>query len=213
MIYIFHNQLNKLLERILKKYNSLDIIIGGDFNTDLMIETPKSISLLDLMREHNFNQYVKNPTRITNITATCLDLVFSNCNKNKINVSVQDFGFSDHLGTRIKINEALNSKNKPIEWKTKKSIFNKQFMNHFKTELKAINWTELLTINTNRTLNENYEIFNNILSEILDRCIPKKVIKLNVNKKYNWLSRGIKTSCRNKRLLKPLVTQTVIIQY
>lgn len=36
------------------------MITGGDFNTDLMEETPKSISLLDLMREYNLMNMLKN---------------------------------------------------------------------------------------------------------------------------------------------------------
>lgn len=76
----------------------------------------------------------------------------------------------------------------------------------FKLKLREINWNDVIT--TDKNINENYEAFNEILINILNQCIPLRKYKLQSNFNKYWLTKGIKQCCKNKRLLKILITKT-----
>lgn len=72
---IFYEQLEKLLKLLDKKDKSKFIILGGDFNVDYLVNTKHKRQLSNLMVSYNYRQHVKEPTRITENTSTCLDLI------------------------------------------------------------------------------------------------------------------------------------------
>ncbi|KAF9799073.1 hypothetical protein SFRURICE_008583 [Spodoptera frugiperda] len=68
--------------------------------------------------------------------------------------------------------------------------------------LKTVNWNNIMPKDQN--MNENYKAFHDTLTNILNKSIPIRRIKIkNTYKKY-WLTKSIKISCKNKRLLKTL---------
>lgn len=198
---IFMNQFKKILDYIQMKFYKKKIIIGGDFNTNILQNTKESKSLLNLMLEYNFQQHIKVPTRITKNSSTCLDLIFTNF-INNVSSSVQEFGFSDHNGTIVHLENTnvLQINSKSTFWYIHKRIYNNKNINKFKTNLQKIDWEKYILQNKN--INDNYNTLNCILYDILEYCIPKKRIKINYSNKKSWLTRGIKISCKNKRLLK-----------
>lgn len=63
-------------------------------------------------------------------------------------------------------------------------------------------------IKQDRNVNENFNCFNGSLQKILNHCIPKKKLKINLNPRKSWLTVGIKKSCQHKSLLKILTSQS-----
>lgn len=200
---LFYKQLEKILNYINKKYSKYEIVIGGDFNTDILKKNTKSCKLLDFMLEYGLKQYINSPTHISKTTSTCIDLIFSN-NKN-LQTSVEDFGFTYHLGTVVQITLHTLSKNNDI-WYMKKRMFNNKNMNKFKSVLQNINWQYI--IKTNQNINENYKALHDTLLCTLNQCIPKVKVKLKHHNKKHWLTVGIKRSCKNKRQLKMLINKS-----
>lgn len=98
---VLYQQLNKILKYIMTKYSKLNIIIGGDFNINILSDGPKSNQFLNLMQEYKLTQHVKSATRITLKTATCLDLIFTNFIYKDMYATVDELGFSDHNGTTL----------------------------------------------------------------------------------------------------------------
>lgn len=194
---IFYEQLKQMLTFVHHKYQRSNVIIGGDFNINTLKNNVKSTQLIELMLQYKFCQYIKQPTHITPTSSTCLDLIFTNMDKNKFYTSVEELGFSYHLGTVIHLT-LPHSKN--ITWRIKKRFFNEKNIDKFKTELQNINWQTLITpINS---INDNYKLFNNTLQQILNKCIPKRDFKIKNKNKKPWLTVGIKRSCHHKRMLK-----------
>lgn len=202
---IFYNQLIKLLTLLVAKYKSMNIVIGGDFNVNILENNSNSTRLINQMLEYNFRNYINEATRVTNSTSTCLDLIFTNFQKNLLTTQICDYGFSDHKGVILKIIQISNLKIRQT-WTTKKRQFNKQSMNLFQKEINSIDWNK--QIDRNKNVNENYRAFNKIMTETLNLCIPKKLHKIKSKQNHKWLTRGIKTSCRNKRNLKILTSYT-----
>lgn len=202
---IFFNSLTNLLQHVKTKYLRKHVIIGGDFNIDMLVTSMLRSDLIDLMKSYNFHQHIKEATRITETSSTCLDLIFTNFNVKKENISVHEYGLSDHRGTTIQI--PTNHNNARTTWSVKKRIFNDQNINNFILELNKVDFHKLMT--REKTLNENYMAFQSILTSILNKTIPLKNVKIKLNsKKKTWLTKGIKQSCKNKRLLKLLVNKT-----
>lgn len=83
---IFYNSLEKLLKIINLKNGKNKLLIGGDFNINVMKTSTQTQQLLELMNQFNFKQLVTQPTRITNTTSTCIDLLFSNFQTHKTNI-------------------------------------------------------------------------------------------------------------------------------
>lgn len=171
---ISFKQLKQILTYINNKYSTRNIIIGGDFNINILENNLKTNAFLDLMLEYKFQQHIKQATRISPTISTCLDLIFTNFNNDKLDVTVEELGFSDHCGTIIHLE--IPEKNKKITWSCKKRIFNIKNMQLFKSKLSTLKWKEILSLNKN--INENYDALMIKLSNILDECIPLRKIKL-----------------------------------
>ena len=75
------------------------IVICGDFNIDLLIESQVKNRLLNLFQSFNLIHLYCEPTRITSTTATCIDNVFVNCDI--IERSIINYLTSDHCGQMV----------------------------------------------------------------------------------------------------------------
>lgn len=197
---IFIKQLKQILKYINNKHSKSHVIIGGDFNINLIDNNLKTNQFLDLMREHKFTQHIKAPTRVTPTTSTCLDLIFTNFSDYSFYTTVDELGLSDHSGTIIHLNLTINSN--IITWYSKSRKYTLANMKKFKSNISDINWLTILSPDNN--LNLNYQRFHSVLTKILNECIPIRKQSLRHRRNNCWLSVGIKVSCRNKRLLKIL---------
>ena len=101
---VFYKQLKLILKYINNKYSKLNIIIGGDFNINILSDNLKSNQFINLMQEYKFTQYVNSPTRITPNTASCIDLIFTNFKWKDMHATVEELGFSDHNSTILHLN-------------------------------------------------------------------------------------------------------------
>lgn len=183
------------------KYFKHNIILGGDFNIDVFQRNPKTNKFLNLMLEHRLNQHVNSPTHINTNTTTCIDLLFTNfINKNNICLTVENYGFSDHMGVELQVKISKNKQN--ITWYIDKRLFTDKNINKYKSKVQNINWLNIL--NPHKNINQNYNSFHDTLINALNQCIPKRAIKLKQTKNKHWLTKGIRCSCKNKRLLKIL---------
>lgn len=209
---LFYEKLEIILNYINNKFSKYKVIIGGDFNTDMLQKNTKNNTskrnkknkLSNLMLQYKFQQQINCPTRITKTTSTCLDLIFLNFNTDNLSTTVQELGLSDHSGTIIHLN--LPKQAKQTIWYTEKRQFNTKNIEDFRQQLALHDWINIFKVD--KDINYNYNTFHNTLINILDNCIPKKVTKLKTCYKKHWLTVGIKKSCYNKRLLKFHITRS-----
>lgn len=131
-------------------------------------------------------------------------LIFTNFSDQNLCAAVNDLGFSDHLGTSITI--SLPTQAKHNIWYLEKRLFNDMNIKEFKTKITVVNWCE--KINITKSVNENYQIFIDTLTGVLDECIPKLRLKIKHNNRKPWLTVGLKVSCKNKRLLRILTIRS-----
>lgn len=200
---MFEVQLEELLKLLINKYCKKKVIIVGDLNVNFLNSSNQTKRMTELFKRFNFIQNIKEPTRITRTSSTCLDIVFTNFNTQQLTINVRELGLSDHKGVEIAVPISLTTQSQTFL--TRKRIFSRKNISLFKLQLQCVDWSRVIAADKN--VNQNYNAFHDQLLKILDYCIAKKVVSLRKKKIKPWLSTGLKVSCRNKRLLKLLILQ------
>ena len=128
--------LKSLTERLTKEYNK-EVILLGDFNTDLIKLNSKANAseFLDIICCSNLLPHITSPTRLTSKSHTLTDNIFSNINEECTSGNIINT-ISDYLGQFLIILNCSYSSN------SKKEIFQRDFKNfkeqNFLSNLKRI---------------------------------------------------------------------------
>ena len=78
-------------------FTSVEFHVCGDFNINYLDKkSPGYKSLQQLMNAFNLTQLIKDPTRVTETSSTCIDLFLTNRNEIALSAGVVPFGASDH---------------------------------------------------------------------------------------------------------------------
>lgn len=133
---VFYDRLNKMLNFVNNKFPRFNVVIGGDFNTDVLKNNPKTMKLLESMLEFRLTQHIKQATHHTATSSTCLDLIFTNLNKTLFYTSIEQLGFSNHSGTILHLK--LPKLTHQITWTKTMRLFNSKNVILFKNTLKNI---------------------------------------------------------------------------
>jgi hypothetical protein len=108
-INIFFEKLSILLNITNDDMKAKNTLIVGDFNIDLLKDSPNKKKLLDLMNCVNLNPIVVCPTRYTNCSESCIDHAYSDIDE--INFAPVKSELSDHDGQMMSISYQQNDCN------------------------------------------------------------------------------------------------------
>lgn len=153
-----------------------NLLICGDFNINWLTNSTSKKKLYECLNDLNLIQIVDKPTRITENTATLIDLCITNDKTFSIEIR-SDLNISDHETLLIK-SEKISSK--PNSFKTVNKIENYDsalFQNYL---LYGCNWSMCPYVD----LTERAQI----LIQNLKKCINKFVVKktINITEKCMW---------------------------
>jgi hypothetical protein len=70
--------------------------LSGDFNIDIASSNANGELFEELLLCYGFDFLLREPTRITSHSQTCIDNIISNKNKKEFSLSVVELGLSDH---------------------------------------------------------------------------------------------------------------------
>lgn len=189
----------KMVETILNNlYNvNINFIICGDLNINYLDNNCKKKQQLDtLLATFNLTSVINFPTRVQNEVATAIDNIFLDVSKNNnYNVYPHINGLSDHDAQIIKFKnlniQGLNNTTQIIR------NFNKYSIANFKLKLSFEMWEDIFGATDVNTMFNN---FLNTYLRIFYSSFTKRKIKSKPNV-HEWLTTGIRISCRNKRNL------------
>ena len=141
-----------------------ETIIMGDLNVDYLKQNNHSIK--NIFQLNGFCQLIKTPTRVTETTATLIDVIFTNKKHNISHNTVIAAGFSDHdlIACVRKMN---NIKHKPETIRCRN--FKNYNIDQINNDLLNKKWDHVY--NTNSP-NEALLYFNSFLKETLDNYAP-----------------------------------------
>ena len=173
--------LNNLV-KFIPNLDTLDLVIGGDFNIDFSRSRKENtIKLKHFSTKHNLTQHIKDPTRPIDSEAT-IDLIFSKCNHVKY-AGVLPWNLSDHIPVFISI-----KKDKAIFEKTE---FTGRYYRNFNQQtfldmIRRKNWEAFYNIDNPDINRKRDMLYKNIL-DVLDALIPVKKIKFKKSKP-EWMA-------------------------
>ena len=177
------NNINPILDL------NIPIFLGGDFNVDMLAN--RAGHLGNLLTRLNLENVVKEPTRITDTSATCIDLFVTNRLNFILDVRVLPNFCSDHCPVKIEVSMKI-SKQKSYKRKIRK--YEQADFASISNELESRNWSALFE---NNSVNENYSQFLNILNETCDKYIPSKVVVIRPDDKP-FMNSSIRKAIRKR---------------
>jgi hypothetical protein len=172
---------------------NIELIICGDINVDYLHNHNRKQQLDMLLATYNLASIVNFPTRNVNGSSTAIDNFFDLSRNYIIKPLIN--GMSDHDAQLLVMENVIV----PAQELTTQYIrnFNDNNIQDFLFQSSTENWEDIFAGN-----NLNI-IFNNFLDtylKIFNTCFTKR--KLHPLYKYNpWITKGIKKSCYNKRIL------------
>ena len=169
---MFYDELEEAL--ISSGSTERETIIIGDLNTDVGdITVPTYKDYSKFSKCLGLTQIITEPTRVTEKTATTIDLILVTDKKNISQSGVIKYGLSDHYlihCTRKKYREKFSGH---------KTIRGRSFKNYseekFRAELEKENWDKVIQANE---VNEAWSTFKSKFSKIADSMAPSREVRV-----------------------------------
>ena len=158
-----------------------DVFIIGDLNINFFDKKDKSIQMFNnSLKQKGFLQYIKEPTRITATTSTCIDLCYTNSNI-VARAMVCNVSLSDH-------ELILITRKKGPTIRERDAFFGRSYRNfdieNFKRLLSDHDWNELNNMNSPDL---KWAYFHSVINGILDNLCPIKKFKIS-KVKQPWIT-------------------------
>lgn len=177
-------------------FEKSDVIILGDLNVNTMPNSkqPKKNkkSLLNFMRTFDLTQLIKEPTHITDISRSLIDLIIVNNEHRIVKSGVVPVPLSDHYLVFCIIKVGVLNKSKPrlIEYRSYKN-FN---ANEFNNDLRNVPWH---VIENENNVDDALLTWNKLFSEVADDHAPirKRRIK---GTPLPWMNNKIRDSMQKR---------------
>lgn len=195
----FIEQIEKLVNYAYQHYFNYRIVIAGDFNLNLYESNNQTKLFIDLMNSFNLTQTIFNATRVTEGSSTLIDNIFCNLTSDLeatgyvLNTALCDHHAQVLCMDGVDIFQSNSGKNNFIL----KRVISENKIGHFRRELQNVDWTSVYEFND---VDNAYNAFLNILKNHFNQIFVFKKINITKQRK-SWISTGIRTSCRNKRIL------------
>uniref|UniRef100_A0A8D9BK78 Endonuclease/exonuclease/phosphatase domain-containing protein n=1 Tax=Cacopsylla melanoneura TaxID=428564 RepID=A0A8D9BK78_9HEMI len=192
-------------EQVLTKLRAYKyLVVCGDFNVNLLLDTKQSSDFLSLLKMFNLTPSVSCPTRITTRTATCIDNILINFSPNiLLNKDTNIFsGLGDHKHAQVIVFEVHNPKStERVVLRT----FNPQQISSF-TE--ALSCTDFSPVYRRDNVNDQLSHFYSIFLFLFNSHFPYKLLSVGGPKRKPWITKGIIISSAKKRSLFSLGLQS-----
>lgn len=187
----FFEQLEKvLLKTCLSKKK---VILCGDFNIDILKNNKTTIEFQNLLLYFNLTLELKQPTRLN--SKTCIDNFAHNISRN-CHTKIIDLALSDHTAQTLKVPVKKTCKFK--YWYITRRNYSNENIFKFKNHLQNLTFSDIyLTNNPNKA----FDYFHELFTLIYKLCFPIQKIKITVDKKQKWITRGIKLASKKQRQL------------
>ena len=189
----FENVINRL------DHDDKELIILGDLNCDLLTSRREhhTKQLLNISEEFQLHQLIHEPTRITEKSATLLDVIYTNNPDRILNSGVIHCGISDHSLIYVIRKTSLR-----LRLGKHKYVTNRNFKNFdadaFNEDLKNLSWHEILSMKDANTM---WTKWKTLFLTVLERHAPHKMRRVK-HKQMPWMSAELKKLINEKHKMK-----------
>lgn len=170
-VQVFFDVLDDVLDFIRARYDCR-VVMAGDYNIDYLETSryPQHRRMLkDFAASHGFAILVKEPTRVTNESESCLDNILLDMQSQSSNLKIVNPHLSDHLGVLVEVEvDGHCNQKQEVDYYATRNI-NSTNTRLFKAKLSLVDWDPLLTSNC---VNTSYSRFHQVLMDIYDDVFP-----------------------------------------
>lgn len=160
-----------------------NFVILGDFNVNLLGSSSSSKLLHEVLEQHDCIQTVKDPTRVTALSTSLLDLTITNLTHYAVSSEVLAQCFSDHnvVVSQVKI------KHEAPKWSYKVVRSFRDFcFNTFSQDASLLDWNLIYRL---ESLEDKVDCFNYFLLSLYNKHAPLRVVKVRSHKPHNpWFT-------------------------
>ena len=161
------------------------IILCGDFNIDFSVDDDVTTSLFQIFQSFGMEKHVRGMTRVTSVSATQIDNIFSNINTDDLHCEVHVTNVSDHYGQILKFK--VEREEVAASYSRKRHFNN----NNITTFVNFINAERFYEVTEASGTDNKYDTFFKIFFFHFDRAFPSNICKVK-NSFSNWVSPEIK---------------------
>ncbi len=186
----FVYEIRKIIQQVKRQYPKFNLILGGDLNIN--INNPRNEQtqlLLDCAQEEGLVSLINSPTRVTENSATTIDLIFSSRSDQTGEIIITDI--SDHLAVSCQLTRELVEAPKDPP---RRRQLQKDNIADLNEQLLSTSWDSVFI--SKNPCREFYKI----LLPLFDTACPNK--RLNPNKLYTpikeWMNPCILETRRSK---------------
>ena len=196
----FLEELKTLIQQIQANYKTYTVLIGGDININLLhTDHEHTQNLLDMAHQQGIIPLINKATRITDTSATAIDVIFSNRSNMKGQILITDI--SDHLATSVEIPRFRNNKKERVDVGRN---FSEKSINALYDELTKTDWSQVYKAE------KPCKIFYSLLNKALDKHCPKK--QRRCNKAYTPLNAWMTNEILKERMTKLSLHRDAILK-
>lgn len=195
----FLGRFSALLEFVTRDFGR-DFVVVGDFNLDFMVDSERLRRFSDIVGSYNLRPIVREPTRITDTSSSCIDNVLTDLSGDDFKISVVDPAMSDHLAIDLTLFNVNNVRKAPqVSYKKCRRITQEK-LQLFCAELSRIDWNFLHEISC---ADKAFEAFHDLFVDTFRRIFPETCLKVNSthSAEIKWYTEELR---RRKRVLDAL---------
>jgi hypothetical protein len=164
------------------KAENYPTIIMGDINVDSLKNDRNNQMLNNMLSSHNITRLPLPPTRITPTSATSIDCICTNLDKDLIKSTVINAGISDHTAQLCEVKITHNPSNQNRFSRRK---FNKENLNLLRAQLEKVDWTDVHSSDSPETA---YKNFLSTIIVMMNATCPRKHVLLKRKKNQSVYS-------------------------
>ncbi|MEW8547323.1 MAG: endonuclease/exonuclease/phosphatase family protein, partial [Candidatus Thiodiazotropha sp.] len=165
-----------------------EVILLGDFNFNLLNDSSNTKSWLRTVNSLNFQQLINEPTRVTNVSETLIDHIYSNMPENITETKVPHFALSDHYPICFTRKTSSSCPSGPvhkfINYRDTKNFDETLFLQ----DLDNLTWFMIYEADT---ATNALDIFVSLFNSVLNKHALKKSRRVKNAVQPNWMNSEI----------------------
>jgi exonuclease III len=190
---LFLYKLDTLLNYLISHFKRKKIVICGDWNINIIKHCEASKELINVLQSYNLNAHILKPTRL----GSCIDQIASNIKQ--VTAEIHYLGLSDHETAQSVTLPTVQRQKGCTTWYEYRRDFSPINIRKFCECISSLTFSE---VTNSITATTGFQSFYELICLLFNLCFP--TVKVKVNNRpilNNWLSRGLKKSCKVKRTL------------
>lgn len=185
-----------LSDKFLSVNGNNQMLLCGDFNIDLIEPNATSNNVMDTFNSFSFYPIVTLPTRVSNVSSSCLDhFWFNQFNIGRVGVFIS--GITDHYTIFLSLKLNINRKFDIVQFRDH-SVCNLESLNSKIPQLYNLYYDAK---DNNSSVDDLTQLFVSSLWDIYQECCPLRSKNISVNRLTKpWLTRDIlrTVNCKHK---------------